>query len=551
MNKKFIAVSISLIGIVATQIAPIALASSYEYGGDYEYGSDTESVYEYGDTGDYEYGDGDTGDYEYGDGGTGDYEYGDGDDPSPVPPPTPTPTPTPIPAPAPTPSPSPSPSPSPVPTPVTIPVPTPVTTASIIYYPPTVDIKAENSNGPVTIPYGASAHLYWSASNAYSCLASGDWSGFQSDFGSKITEPLTSSRIYTITCSGQAGFATDSVTVNVEPFSSQLSINKTVRNITQNTPYQDMVYAFPGDDLSFKIEVAMLGEKEALNVSVRDVLPEEVIFQNNFRINDQTVSYDISNISLGIFVKKQIKTITFDAKVASKNKFSYGLTALANQAFVKADNVAEVSDTATVNVNNLSGEISLNVSKMARNLTKGDTEWKNEVTSDPGDTIQFQIKIVNIKNASISGVKVKDVLPSKLAYSGNLFIDDVSSNQDLGPGVDLGEIASGQTRTITFEAKAAGENNFNYGATELINVVNAFNNDFSLFATTKVMVNKKGVLGATDVITGINVFYIALILAFALSLPLYFLFFYLDNSQKPFARKLVSVIGQIRLFIFR
>ncbi len=97
----------------------------------------------------------------------------------------------------------------------------------------------------------------------------------------------------------------------------------------------------------------------------------------------------------------------------------------------------------------------------------------------------------------------------------------------------------------------ANENNFNYGATELINIANVFSDNFSLFATAKIAVTKKGVLGATDVITGTNVFYLALIISLMLSILIYFLFFYLDNSQRPLVRKAVGFLGQMRVFMFR
>lgn len=443
------------------------------------------------------------------------------------------------------------PTPTPTPTPATPVVYTYTPGTPLYIYPPTVDIKANNSDGSITIPYGTSAYLYWSASNALSCWASNAWSGLKSDFGSESTGILTTSKIYTITCLGQAGSASDSVTVNISPVYPELSIKKSVRNVSQNTPYQDMVYALPGENLSFKIEVELVGSQEASNVSVRDILPTEIIYQGNLRIDDQTVSGDIANVPLGIFVKNQTKIITFDAQVVAKDKFGQGLTALTNQAGVKADGLIEVFDPATVNVNNLSGEVALSISKMAKNITKGDTEWKNEIISEPGDTLQFQIKIINTKTAAISGVKIKDILHSKLVYSGNLSVDGIAINQDIGAGLNIGDFSNNQTKTITFEIKAASESNFNYGANELINIANVYNDDFSLFATAKVIVTRKGVLGATDVITGINVFYIALAIAFVLSLALYFLVFYLDNSPKPLARKIAWNYYKIKSFMFR
>lgn len=84
---------------------------------------------------------------------------------------------------------------------------------------PTVDIKANNSDGPVTITYNTAATLSWTSTNATSCAASGDWTGAKAISGSESTGNLTSSKTYTITCSGAGGTAADSVSVivNAQP----------------------------------------------------------------------------------------------------------------------------------------------------------------------------------------------------------------------------------------------------------------------------------------------------------------------------------------------
>lgn len=84
---------------------------------------------------------------------------------------------------------------------------------------PTVDIKANGSNGPITISYNSAANLTWSTTNSpTSCSASNGWSGSKSvSGGSQSTGNLTSSRTYTINCSNSGGSDSDSVTVNVGP----------------------------------------------------------------------------------------------------------------------------------------------------------------------------------------------------------------------------------------------------------------------------------------------------------------------------------------------
>jgi len=89
---------------------------------------------------------------------------------------------------------------------------------------PVVDIKARQSgsgtysNGPITIGYNSKADLQWTATNATSCIASGDWSGSKASSGTntETTGNLFTDKSYTITCSnGAGGTDSDSVIVNV------------------------------------------------------------------------------------------------------------------------------------------------------------------------------------------------------------------------------------------------------------------------------------------------------------------------------------------------
>src|SRR3989344_2032296 len=94
---------------------------------------------------------------------------------------------------------------------------------------PAVDLKANNSDDPITIPSGTSANLSWTTTNAQSCYATNSWSGWKSvPTGSEQTANLVSSQTYVLTCYSTTGAsASDVVTVNVvaSPVSVDLKIN--------------------------------------------------------------------------------------------------------------------------------------------------------------------------------------------------------------------------------------------------------------------------------------------------------------------------------------
>ncbi|MBT9169071.1 MAG: hypothetical protein DDT19_02423 [Syntrophomonadaceae bacterium] len=85
---------------------------------------------------------------------------------------------------------------------------------------PTADIKANNSDGPLTLYYRDYVTLSWTSRNANFCTASGDWSGTKATSGSETIQ-LTFVKTYTfnITCRDTSGTktATDSVQVIVRP----------------------------------------------------------------------------------------------------------------------------------------------------------------------------------------------------------------------------------------------------------------------------------------------------------------------------------------------
>ncbi|MDP3710397.1 MAG: hypothetical protein Q8R29_01590 [bacterium] len=91
-----------------------------------------------------------------------------------------------------------------------------------IYNPITVDIKANNSHGPVSIFNHGSANLTWTSNNASSCASSGAWGVFDKSLNNTAGESTgtLSSTVgtytYTLSCAnGGGGSVSDSVTVSV------------------------------------------------------------------------------------------------------------------------------------------------------------------------------------------------------------------------------------------------------------------------------------------------------------------------------------------------
>jgi hypothetical protein len=76
---------------------------------------------------------------------------------------------------------------------------------------PTVTISAT----PVSIASGQSSTLNWSSTNVTSCTASGAWSGTKQLSGTQSTGALNASSLYTLSCTGAGGSATQTAAVTV------------------------------------------------------------------------------------------------------------------------------------------------------------------------------------------------------------------------------------------------------------------------------------------------------------------------------------------------
>ena len=85
---------------------------------------------------------------------------------------------------------------------------------------------------PASIVTGESATLDWSTTNATSCTASGGWSGSRGTSGSTSTGALSATTSFTLSCTGQGGSVSDTVTVTVNEVPT-LSFSATPSSVSQ------------------------------------------------------------------------------------------------------------------------------------------------------------------------------------------------------------------------------------------------------------------------------------------------------------------------------
>ena len=143
--------------------------------------------------------------------------------------------------------------------------------------------------------------------------------------------------------------AQDTATINVS--SARFSINKSVRNVSRDTDWYDYyVSANPGETVSFSIKIKNTGSTTTRDVYIEDNLPAKISYSGNLKIDgDSSTKSIISGFNIGDLSPYEEKEITFDALVASKDNFSYGITELINTALARNNDFSD-SDTVKVKV---------------------------------------------------------------------------------------------------------------------------------------------------------------------------------------------------------
>ena len=419
---------------------------------------------------------------------------------------------------------------------------------------PTVDIKANNSDGPITIDYNTSANLTWTSTNAQNCVASVSWSGNKAVSGSQSTGNLTQNKTYTITCYKKDGVCgdqcqpvQDSVTVKVkenrDPNANAgpdktICENKSVKLLGSGSdPDGDaLTYSWScnGGSLSnsaiaqptFYAPSVSSNTNYTCSLTVTDSHGKKASDSMNILVENceqppapctpPYVNLKINGADSINLLSGSAATLSWTSVVAgncvasgdwSGSKPASGSESLGDLISSKtfiitcSNACGTVSDTATVNI---TGTPSLTVNKTARNVSLGGS-YADIAYANPGQVVAFSIK-VTAGNVPLQNVIVKDALPdNRFTYRNNtLTVDGVPTAGDILTGISIGDLGANQTKTVIFETDVAASSTFAFGTTQLTDTALAFNTQVSGSDTAKVFVTRTGVGGATDVPTGLT-----------------------------------------------
>lgn len=206
-----------------------------------------------------------------------------------------------------------------------------------------------------------------------------------------------------------------------------------------------------GETLLYTLIVNNDGDTDDNNVIVRDLLTPELEFVkgsvtvDGFSKPEESI---ITGINLGTVNKNEIVTITFLAKIISKNGDYIINKSDATYSYSLGIGIPEVEGNAISNENKVLVEVAdIVVSKIAD---------KQEVSL--GEIVTYTVKIVNDGTTIADNVVFIDTLPSGLELVNDQVIVNgvIINGVDLEAGVDIGTILPNETVKIMYSAKVVG-----------------------------------------------------------------------------------------------
>lgn len=354
-----------------------------------------------------------------------------------------------------------------------------------------------------------------------------------------------------------------------------LSINKLARNITKKSnSWSNTIYASPGDEIEFSIKIKSTKEDD-ISVRVEDTLPPKMYYISDSTTVDGNYQSDgitTKNVYLAYVYRNLTKEIKFRVRIAPESEFNFYPISLVNEASAWGNEGKEISDTAKIIVNHPSQSSvkgvsivvgrDIAVTKTGHNVSEKQSSWLDSFSANPGDEVEFLIKVSNIGDTDANNVKVLDNLPAKISIiGGSTTIDGVSWGGDvIGGGLNLGTIKKGVTKTIKFRAQINSSSEFGAASTTLINSVFVTGEDVSQSSDqVSIIIHKTTgeVLGAATVKTGFSYFRFLFILIISgiLTMVLYCrireekLLEILNNGKRNgFIKLIIRLYFRIRLF---
>lgn len=215
---------------------------------------------------------------------------------------------------------------------------------------------------------------------------------------------------------------------SIDPVFAAADVKTATAPTLQITKTINATYINPGDPVTYTVKVKNIGTDIAKNVTLTDTLPTGFTFVDG---GGSTKTFILGDMAVGA-------EITTTYVVISSHDTTAGF--YDNLAKAKADNAAEVSTKATVEVRipKVLGEETKPVLQIRKTVDKS--------TAAPGDKLTYTVEIKNTGSGSAINVELQDILPSGFTFNGT---------KDTTKSWKLGELKAGETTKVTYKVQVS------------------------------------------------------------------------------------------------
>lgn len=197
-----------------------------------------------------------------------------------------------------------------------------------------------------------------------------------------------------------------------------------------------------GEEITYTIYIKNIGEVDALDVVINDMLPPELTLVNGSITVDGVPYAGALPVTIATIPAGLNATVEFKA-VANAIPANNPVTNIAkvDYAFFPFTGIRE---NATANSNPVQTFIALEQMEIIKSVDK--------TFAIKGETLTYTSKITNTGNVNVENIIFTDVIPVGTTFVvGSVYVDGVNTPGNPQTGINIPNLAPGQSATVTFQ----------------------------------------------------------------------------------------------------
>ena len=326
---------------------------------------------------------------------------------------------------------------------------------------PTIDLKVNGVDGPLSITEGGSIVLSWTSTNAASCAVFGAWSGTQPTSGLVATKAVVGNNTYSIVCSGTAGTATDSVVVDAGSNTPVLTVSSQLQVMSGRSITLPASIENAGNSISYSwfcssgtlSSSTVLAPLYTAPVVSREIDANCTLSMHDGNGHSAGKSIQIMIEPPGTTVQATTPQTTVQATANQPASTLTRAQILAKIVQIQALIAALQKQLAALNapVVVTTGNGVLSVVMQIGNVTQS-LPFAKSVYAHAGNALTFKIIVSDSASGTFARVTLSNILPAAMGAPQNIKINGVATSGTFAQGLDIGGFTAGMNKTITFTA---------------------------------------------------------------------------------------------------